>query len=127
MKMFWSLFLALLFTVNGKAHAVALNASYISAFAIGPDDNSFLTRISFTTADDGVISGSYTYEGHDGLGLLTEVSIDSENILTATWSEDGASGKVRFAFEDDSFVYFVGSWTLVDTETVGGMWNGKRL
>lgn len=71
--------------------------------------------------NDRVVTGVYTYATSKGeiKGLLTD------NVLTFTWAEGGASGKGRFVM-DDSQKSFSGTWGYMNSSDNGGTWYGKK-
>ena len=122
-----ALALALFSTAFQTAAAAqpTLDGTYMSTFASG--EETFLTEITFATTPEGIVTGTYTYEGREAPGALSDIKLGLDNIATATWEEDGVTGRVRFTFEDDTLQYFVGTWGFGDSDTDGGWWNGKHL
>jgi len=65
------------------------------------------------------VSGSYKLNNGKISGTLTG------KVLTGTWTQTNAKGRIRFEFNDD-LSSFTGKWSYNDAEPTSGDWDGKK-
>ena len=65
------------------------------------------------------VTGSYKLNNGKISGTLTG------KVLTGTWTQTNAKGRIRFEFNDD-LSSFTGKWSYNDAEPTSGDWDGKK-
>lgn len=72
------------------------------------------------TQKNNIINGTYEFRNGKIKGKI------NENILTGTWEQSNAHGKLIFKFSDDGET-FTGKWNYGDAEPAKSTWNGRKI
>ena len=100
------------------ARAIAVVALVSGATLLLPGHHEDQARAACSSADTGLISGTFTFVGHEAVrGDLPQMTASNgETTITATWGPlawDGHDTEVSFSFSDAT----AGSWTLAVNQT----------
>ncbi len=92
-------------------------------FAAGYDMNVTTTFY----LEDGVLHGEYLMDENGTMtpGSFSNISLDEQNLLTCTWTDEYGSGPARFVFADNC-TGFAGYWSSSSGSTPYNWWGTKE-